>query len=387
MIKKYVITNINNVICGFLLEEGIPKEIKAYEPESILGNIYVGRVSNIVKNINSAFVDIKKGLSCYMPLEDLGIENTLKMGDLIPVQLNKEAIKTKAPSVTTKLSLDGEYVVVMLESKKDKIGVSTKIKTEAVRDNLKAIAEDALTEFKRENNIDSLNYSIIVRTKAEEANTDDIKQETIKLLCKLISILNKSKYEVAYSCIFEKTPLIVKDILTYSNDTTEIITDLTEVIEICKQHDANCITYYNDTAISLDSLYNLKAYINKVLNKRVYLKSGAYLVIEHTEAMTVIDVNSGKSIKGTNKEEQVLKINIEAAKEISNQLILRNISGIIIVDFISMEKEINQNTLLKEFRSYAEKDKVKTIVVDITRLGLIEVTRKRISKPLYELIK
>ncbi len=388
MSKKYVITSINNVICGFLLNEGNVEEIRAYEPESILGNIYVGRLSNIVENINSAFVDIKKGLNCYMSMEDY-IGPKLKIGDLITVQLNKEAIKTKAPSVTTKLSLDGEYVVVMVDNER-KIGVSSKIKLEAKRDELKEIVNDAITDFYNLSTITNhadFEFSIIVRTKAEEADNESIKKETIKILCKLNNILSKSKYMTAYSCVYEKCPMLVKDISAYISDDVEILTDLQEVIASCESNSIKGISYYNDKTINLEALYGLKNIINKTLNKRVYLKSGAYLIIDHTEAMTVIDVNSGKAIKGKSKEEKVLAINLEAAKEIVNQLILRDISGIIIIDFISMEKEISQNQLLKEFKQMAEVDKTKTTIVDITRLGLVEVTRKRIRKPLHEIIK
>ena len=388
MSKKYVITSINNVICGFLLSDGQVAEIRAYEPESMLGNIYVGRVSNIVQNINSAFIDIKKGLSCYMSMEDY-TGAKLKIGDLVTVQLNKEAIKTKAPSVTTKLTMDGEYVVVTIDAD-SKIGVSSKIKSEAKREELKKIVTDVINDFHNSstlsNNI-NLSFSIIVRTKAEEADDELIKKETIKILCKLNEITSKANYMTAYSCVYEKCPMLVKDIAAYISNDVEILTDLQEVIASCESNNVSDISYYNDETISLEAIYGLKNIINKTLNKRVYLKSGAYLVIDHTEAMTVIDVNSGKAIKGSSKEEKVLAINLEAAKEIINQLILRDISGIIIIDFISMEKELNQNKLLKELRLMAEVDKTKTTVVDITRLGLIEVTRKRIRKPLHEIIK
>ncbi len=388
MTKKYVITSINNVICGFLLSEGQINEIRAYEPESMLGNIYVGRVSNIVQNINSAFIDIKKGLSCYMSMEDY-CGPKLKIGDLITVQLNKEAIKTKAPSVTTKLSLDGEYVVVMLDNN-SKVGVSSKIKSEATREKLKNIVNEIVNDFPKSNatlSKDNINYSIIVRTKAEEANIDIIKEETINLLCKLDEIISKANYLTNYSCVYEKCPMLVKDIAEYISEDVEILTDLQEVIDSCKSNNIINISYYNDNNVTLDALYGLKNIINKTLNKRVYLKSGAYLVIDHTEAMTVIDVNSGKVIKGTCKEDKVLAINLEAAKEIINQLILRDISGIIIIDFISMEKELSQYQLLKSLKLMAEADKTKTTVVDITKLGLIEITRKRVRKPLHEIIK
>lgn len=388
MSKKYVITSINNVICGFLLSDGQVEVIRAYEPESILGNIYVGRVSNIVQNINSAFIDIKKGLSCYMSMEDY-VGPNLKIGDLVTVQLSKEAIKTKAPSVTTKLSLDGEYVVVMLEPE-GKIGVSSKIKSDAKREELKNVINEAIDIFKKtyaSSSNNNFNYNIIVRTKAEEANIENIKEETIKILCKLDEIITKANYLTAYSCAYEKCPMLIKDISEYISEGVEIQTDLQEVISSCESNDISDINYYIDASVSLDALYGLKNIINKTLNKRVYLKSGAYLVIDHTEAMTVIDVNSGKAIKGTSKEEKILTINLEAAREIINQLILRDISGIIIIDFISMEKEISQYQLLKSLKLMAEVDKTKTTVVDITRLGLIEITRKRIRKPLHEIIK
>lgn len=381
MSKKYIITAINNIICGFLINDGNAEIIRAYEPESILGNIYVGRVSNIVQNINSAFIDIKKGLSCYMSLEDYSGKK-LKIGDLLPVQLSKEAIKTKAPSVTTRLSLDGEYVVVMIDGK---IGVSSKIKSEARREELKSIINSSMEKFELMKQTNDLNFGIIVRTKAENASTEAIESETIRLLCKLDNIVYKSAYLTAYSCIFEKCPMLVKDIISYKSENIDIITDLQEVLEVCKKNNFTDISLYSDENITLDALYGLKNLINKALNKRVYLKSGAYIVIDHTEAMTVIDVNSGKAIKGTSKEEKVYAINLEAAKEIINQLILRDISGIIIIDFISMSKDIYNNQLLKELKTFAEADKTQTTVVDITRLGLIEITRKRVRKPLHEI--
>ncbi len=381
MSKKYIITAINNIICGFLINDGNAEVIRAYEPESILGNIYVGRVSNIVQNINSAFIDIQKGLSCYMSLEDYSGKK-LKIGDLLPVQLSKEAIKTKAPSVTTRLSLDGEYVVVMVDGK---IGVSSKIKSEARREELKSIINSSMAKFESMKKTNDLNFGIIVRTKAESASEEDIESETIRLLCKLDDIVHKSAYLTAYSCIFEKCPMIVKDIISYKSENIEIITDLQEVLKVCKKNNFSDMSLYSDENVTLDTLYGLKNLINKSLNKRVYLKSGAYIVIDHTEAMTVIDVNSGKAIKGTSKEEKVYAINLEAAKEIINQLILRDISGIIIIDFISMSKEINNNQLLKELKTFAEADKTQTTVVDITRLGLIEITRKRVRKPLHEI--
>lgn len=399
MNKKYIITEFNNMLCGFLMEDGKAKEIRCYDEESILGNIYVGRVSNIVKNINSAFIDIKKGLSCYYPLEEY-IGDKLKIGDLLTVQINKEPIKTKQPSVTTKLSLTGEYVVVHQDNT---IGVSTKIKDNSKRDELKAVFDKAIRDFQGQQKCKDISYGGIIRTKAETVSTEIVYNETIKILCNLDEVVYKSKYATAYSCMFEKMPSYLQDIESMtgnnvskseiqkddyaeSSDSFEIITDLEYVITKCQEYNVPAPRLYDDAMISMRALYNLDTVIEKALNKRVYLKSGAYLIIEHTEAMTVIDVNSGKAIKGNNKEDKLFAINVEAANEIARQLRLRNISGMIIVDFISMSNSYNEEQLLKVLRAAVYDDSVLTTVVDITKLGLVEMTRKRIRRPLFEVM-
>ena len=384
MDKKYIITEFNNVLCGFLTEDGKPTEIRCYEEESILGNIYVGRVSNIVKNINAAFVDIKKGLSCYYPLEEF-TGDKLRIGDLITVQINKEPIKTKQPSVTTKISLTGEYVVVHQD---ETIGVSTKIVSEEKRSLLKTIFTKAVEDFNSKKKSE-VSFGGIIRTKGADVSEELIYEETIKLLCKLDEIIYRSKYATGYSCMYEKTPGYLQDIDGFlrDKDCIKVITDLDYLVEQCKEYNISIPNLYDDTMISLKALYNLDVVIEKALKKKVFLKSGAYLVIEYTEAMTVIDVNSGKAIKGNCKEDKILDINIEAAKEIALQLKLRNISGIIIVDFISMTNSYNEELLLKSLKSEISNDSVLTTVVDITRLGLVEMTRRRIRKPLHEIIK
>lgn len=400
MNKKYIITEFNNMLCGFLMEDGKAKEIRCYDEESILGNIYVGRVSNIVKNINSAFIDIKKGLSCYYPLEEY-LGDKLKIGDLLTVQINKEPIKTKQPSVTTKLSLTGEYVVVHQD---DTIGVSTKIKDNSKRDELKAVFDKAIRDFQGQQKCKDITYGGIIRTKAEDVSPETIYNETIKILCNLDEIIYKSNYATAYLCMYEKMPSYLQDIESMtgnnaskseikkddyveSSDSFEILTDLEHVIAKCQEYNVPAPRLYDDAMISMRALFNLDTIIEKALNKRVYLKSGAYLIIEHTEAMTVIDVNSGKAIKGNNKEDKLFAINVEAADEIARQLRLRNISGMIIVDFISMSNSYNEEQLLKALRNAVYDDSVLTTVVDITKLGLVEMTRKRIRKPLYEVMK
>ncbi len=379
---------------GFLLEDGKPLEIRCYEEDSILGNIYVGRVSNIVKNINAAFVDIKKGFSCYYPMEEYDGE-TLKIGDLITVQVNKESVKTKQPSVTTKLAMTGEYILVHRDNT---IGVSAKITDSSERERLKKIVEKAIGDFKVQQKSEGVSFGGIIRTKSEGVSADILYNETINALCKLDEVVYKSRYATGYSCIYQKKPEYLTDIdnLTKLNvcvsdsntpaEETETVTDMRDVLEKCREYGICEPGFYDDPMLSLKASYGLDTIVEKVCNKKVYLKSGAYLIIEPTEAMTVIDVNSGKSIKGNLKEDKVLDINEEAAKEIARQLRLRNISGIIIVDFISMKNSKNNEILINTLREAVYRDPVSTIVVDMTRLGLVEMTRKRIRRPLYELM-
>ncbi|MBE5944067.1 MAG: ribonuclease E/G [Lachnospiraceae bacterium] len=401
--KKYILTKINNLMMGFLLEDGKPSEIRCYEEDSILGNIFVGRVSNIVKNINAAFVDIKKGLSCYYPLEEYTGKG-LKIGDLLTVQINKEPIKTKQPSVTTKISMAGEYVLVHQD---DVVGVSAKIGDSSERDRLKGIVGKAIADFKANQKSKETVFGGIIRTKASGVSDEILYNETINLLCKLDEVIYKSKYATGYSCMYEKMPEYLIDIQVFSKSNSnictsdmdlnstkrcsseefvEIISDIEEVIEKCREYNISEPKLYNDPMISLRSFYGLDTIIEKALNKKVYLKSGAYLIIEPTEAMTVIDVNSGKAIKGNVKEDKVLAINEEAAREIAIQLRLRNLSGIIIVDFISMKNSHNNEILMNTLKEAVYKDSVSTIVVDMTRLGLVEMTRKRMKRPLYEIL-
>lgn len=377
--KKYILTKINNLMMGFLFEDGKASDIRCYEEDSILGNIYVGRVSNIVKNINAAFVDIKKGLSCYYPLEEY-TGNGLKVGDLLTVQINKEPIKTKQPSVTTKLSMAGEYILVHQD---DTIGVSAKIGDTSERDRLKDIVGKAIADFKAKQKSGDTVYGGIIRTKASGVSEDDLYNETISILCKLDEAIYKSKYATGYSCMYEKMPEYLTDI---DGEDAEIITDIEEVIDKCREYGIREPKLYNDTMISIKACYSLDTIIEKALNKKVYLKSGAYLIIEPTEAMTVIDINSGKAIKGSVKEDKILSINEEAAREIGRQLRLRNISGIIIVDFISMKNSHYNELLMNTLKEAVYNDSVSTIVVDMTKLGLVEMTRKRIRRPLYELV-
>ena len=385
--KQFVFTEWNKKKLGILFEDGKAMEIRCYEADSILGNVYRARVSNLSPNINAAFVDIKKGESCYLSMDDYHGEK-LKVGDLVTVQVVRDKIKTKRYAVTTDISLQGDYAVTTLFAP---VGVSSKITDSARKKELKTLmqnlliaeqdaqfylAEGNVAEIER---IKKLTLGGIIRTQAEHAEDAAITREIEGQARLLYSIMKKSEYATQYTCLYHTEVEYIKDIRRmHALQDVEIVTDIPEVTEAISE-----IPLYTDE-YTLTLRYSLASLLEKTLSKRAYLKSGAYLVIEPTEAMTVIDVNSGKSIKGKKAEEQFLKINIEAAKEIARQLRLRNISGIVMIDFINMKEESHNHGLMKNLAEYVRTDPVRTTVVDMTKLGLVELTRQKGKRALHE---
>ena len=385
--KQFVFTEWNKKKLGILFEDGKAMEIRCYEADSILGNVYRARVSNLSPNINAAFVDIKKGESCYLSMDDYHGEK-LKVGDLVTVQVVRDKIKTKRYAVTTDISLQGDYAVTTLFAP---VGVSSKITDSARKKELKTLmqnlliaeqdaqfylAEGNVAEIER---IKKLTLGGIIRTQAEHAEDAAITREIEGQARLLYSIMKKYEYATQYTCLYHTEVEYIKDIRRmHALQDVEIVTDIPEVTEAISE-----IPLYTDE-YTLTLRYSLASLLEKTLSKRAYLKSGAYLVIEPTEAMTVIDVNSGKSIKGKNAEEQFLKINIEAAKEIARQLRLRNISGIVMIDFINMKEESHNHELMKNLAEYVRTDPVRTTVVDMTKLGLVELTRQKGKRALHE---
>ena len=385
--KQFVFTELNKRKLGILFEDGKAMEIRCYEDGSILGNVYRARVSNLSPNINAAFVDIKKGESCYLSMDDYHGEK-LKVGDLVTVQIMRDKIKTKRYAVTTDVSLQGDYAVTTLFAP---VGVSSKIADNARKKELKSLMQKLLAAEKdaqlylTEGNtaeterIKKLDIGGIIRTQAEHAEDAVIEHEIEEQARLLYSIMKKSEYATQYTCLYHTEVEYIKDIRRlHALQEMEIVTDIPEVTEAIPG-----IPLYTDE-YSLTLRYSLAGLLEKTLSKRAYLKSGAYLVIEPTEAMTVIDVNSGKSIKGKNAEEQFLKINIEAAKEIARQLRLRNISGIVMIDFINMKEEEHNRELMKVLAESVRTDPVRTTVVDMTKLGLVELTRQKGKRALHE---
>lgn len=359
--------------------------------ENILGNIYVGKVTNVVKNIDAAFVEIYPGQICFLPLKECRhailtnrvFDKRILAGDEIIVQVVKEAAKTKQPSVTANISFTGTYCVVTTGKKK--IGYSNK---------LKVYEKEKLEKFSSEffSKSENLNHALgyVFRTNCRElhGNFEPLSEELSALTKKAEDFLNTAVHRTCYSLLAESpAPFLSALKSMYQNEYEEIITDdkeLYEKLNGCDGLPNEKIRFYEDERLSLQKLYSVETKLSEALSKQVWLKSGGYLVIEPTEALTVIDVNTGKSIGKCTPEEHYFRTNKEAALEIARQLKLRNLSGIIIVDFINMESKELEEELMGVLKSSLKGDSVKTSVVDITPLGLVEITRQKINKPLAE---
>lgn len=358
---------------------------------SLLGNIYIGRVRNIVKNIRAAFVEIGDGIQCYYSLSDnkepifikKGKSKELQAGDELLVQVCREHLKSKPPAVTSNLNFTGNYVVLTTENKS--IGFSAKLSREE-KERLKGYIMPYVDE----------RFGYIVRTNARETDKETFIEE-IRLLTGLHEdVMEKSRFRTCFSVLHKNNPTTwlstLRDI--YKSGLTEIVTDdsiiydkIQSYLTQYQREDLDKLRLYEDPLLPLIKLYSLETAVENALKERVWLKSGAYLVIQPTEALTVVDVNTGKYDGHKNQQDTFLRINLEAAREIAREIRLRNLSGIIVVDFINMELPENRKLLMDEFASCLKQDPVKTTLVDMTALELVEVTRKKLRKPLLEQIK
>lgn len=357
------------------------------EERSLIGNIYVGKVKNIVKNIDAAFIEIKKGVLCFLPLseaEDAIFTNhkessRLVVGDELLVQVLKDGVKTKAPVVSTNLNFTGRYFVFTTK-RKDEIGVSNKLGAEEGK---------RLQKYVQKKNT---GFGVIIRTNAKTASEEELNNEFDYLKGVYEKVVNFGIHKTPFSLLMQDESPYIKQLRNIRQDELEeIITDDKDIYEqayeFLKFHqpgDLEKLRLYEDSSYSLWKLYGLETIIDDATRSRVWLKSGGYLVIEPTEALTVVDVNTGKYEGNKNAEATFLKINIEAAAETARQLRLRNISGIIIIDFIDMKNEDDKTEVLSVLNRELKRDPVKATLVDMTKLNLAEVTRKKMKKSLRE---
>ncbi len=357
------------------------------------GMICIAKVMDIVPNINAAFLRISGERKCFIKLEDLQTGHNLTrpgmnfaQGDNVLVQIVKEPSKGKEASATCNIRMEGRLCVAAF-------GTSELLYSHKIDVNRKKVLEKQIKEtgFKPLDGI-----QVIVRTEAgnEKISAADILKEAEELSTKLKDLLDKASHRSDYSVLCSVTPKYHEFICSMNENTCEkILTDdkaLYEDMKIFleeKRPDlASKLHLYEDCLVPLNVLYGLEGKLSEALADKVWLKCGGFLYIEPTQALTVIDVNSGKYDKKSDREETYFRVNMEAAEEIATQIFLRNLTGIIVVDFINMNCKENKDELLKSLSDFLQKDTNPARVFGFTRLGLVEITRKKCDKTIYEQI-
>lgn len=370
--------------------------VEKNEHQSIVGNIYKGRVENVLPGMQAAFVNIGIDKNVFLYIKDAipnayfgeeeegeytdkyknaNINDFLKVGQEIVVQVVKEPISTKGARVTTHITLPGRFIVLMPTV--EYIGISRRLEDEEERERLKALAE----KYKPQD------MGIIIRTAAEGCSEEDIKED-ISFLTKLWESIKENQISGPVPRIIHQDINIVyrtvRDMFTNEVDKFVINNEdeykkVIQVVELISKDLVKRVEYF-DKAYEIFEYYDIKSKISKVLTRKVWLKSGGYIVIDQTEALTVIDVNTGKFVGSIDLKDTVLKTNVEAAREIAKQLRLRDIGGIIIIDFIDMHEKQHEDVVLDSLKNSLKKDRTKSNVLGITHLGLVEMTRKKVRE-------
>jgi ribonuclease E len=357
---------------------------------SYVGNIYLGRVQNVLPGMEAAFVDIGKGRNAVLYAgevnydeEDLDgeaprIEKALKAGQPVLVQVTKDPIGAKGARLTAQVSLAGRFLV--LQPDDSTFGISRRL-PEAERVRLREILKEVRPK----------GLGLIVRTAAEGASADDLRADLARLQARWETVERKAKKASAPAVIYSEPELVVRVIRDiFSPDFVELVVDGAELHERVRDYltevapDQLSKLRHHEGRLPLFEHYRVVEQIHKALERKVWLPSGGSIVIDRTEAMTVVDVNTGKFVGKSNLEETVVANNLEAADELVRQLRLRDIGGIIIIDFIDMLFERNQQAVVERLRSALARDKTKSQVMEVSSLGLVQMTRKRVSGGLLE---
>lgn len=377
-----------------VVENGNVTEIRIERPmqDRIVNNIYRGRVMKVLPGMQAAFIDIGRDKNGFLYRDQLlsyhlspeeeevkqnrSISHYVDEGEEILVQVVKEGTETKGPRLTGVVSFPGHYIVYMPEA--GYVGVSKRFPTESEREIWRNRGEELIAGQE----------GIIIRTSCQNQPSEVINQE-LSFFRKLWNEIKKKKEAVkAPVLIHQSSSLIERMVQDFSSQPIEeIVVDRLQEFTLLKEllepypKLSQSVRLYRDKE-NIFSAYHIEQEIEKALRRQVWLKNGAYLIIDQTEALTVIDVNTGKFTGKTNLHETVRKTNAEAAKEIAKQLKLRDISGIIIIDFIDMKRDKDKEFILHRFREELKKDRTKTNVIGLTGLGLVEMTRKKVRQNL-----
>lgn len=368
--------------------------LESDQEKSILGNIYTGQVENIATNIQAAFVQIEPGKRCYYSLAEAQRavfsaerkgNGPLRPGDELLVQVSRDAMKGKLPALTSNLNFTGRYLVLTTGDKK--FGLSSKLALED-RHRLSGWLKEEAERPDKE-------FGIIVRTNAADASKEEILKELEWLKGRYHKAVVQGRNRTCFSLVLETEPFYVAAVRdAYGRDLDEIITDVPEIREMILGYLEEIspelkekLRFYQDKLLPLYKLYRMETALDAIQKEKVWLNSGGFLVIQQTEAFVSIDVNSGKYTGKKKMEETFRKINLEAAAEIGRQLRLRNLSGIILIDFINMENPDHRDELFHVLQKLLRKDPIKSRAIDITPLHILEMTRKKVRRPVIEDIR
>ncbi len=420
MKKQIVLSSTTTQKRAALLEDGNVVELVVEQPDSTrtLGNIYRGRVDKLVPGIQSAFIDIGTGQSAFLHISDVDpsllpkpddddsryeqyesylnrnsgrnkrvkiarvpIETVLEEGQYILVQITKEPIGNKSPKVTTQISLAGRFVVLVPDS--TMIGVSKKTQDEEKRKNIKRMVRDMLPP----------GLGCIVRTIGLKVPGEHIRSELQELVDEWHRVQKNALSGIGAKLLFTErgiTTQVVRDL--FSDDVNEVIADTEEdydeivaYLEKISPTAVERVAHY-ESDIPLFDAFDVERDLDKSLKRKVWLKSGGYLFFDHAEALLAIDVNTGRNIGDHDLEETVFRTNVESAVEIARQLRLRDIGGIIVVDFIDMRNPKNRRKIESIMRNHLEQDPTTTSCTGLSKFGLMEITRKRVRPELQELL-
>jgi len=377
--------------------------IEPHGQERLVGNIYKGKVENVLPGMQAAFIDVGLNKNAFLYVgdivtqsiredlsfaneapvekEEISINDLLKKDQEIMIQVIKQQGGTKGVRVTTNITLPGRNIVLMPTVAH--IGVSHKIANEAERERLKKLVEPMVPE----------GMGVIVRTASIKATEEDFRQEFAVLEARWKRIKERSKRLNAPRLIHSEENLLFRTVRDMFDESVDrfLINDRSSYekvlnsVSIIQPELAERVRYF-DKPDPIFDYFNIESKIDKALQRRIWLKSGAYLIIDEAEALTAIDVNTGKFIGDRNLQETIVKTNLEAAREIARQLRLRDIGGIIIIDFIDMTDEENKNLVVKELTECLKKDRTKTNVIGMTELGLVEMTRKKMRRKISALL-
>ena len=367
-----------------IVKDGLLEEfwVERKNINKLVGNIYKGKVMNVLPGMQAAFVNIGLERNAFLYAGDIVIDGeklegaeqlkiNLKAGDSVLCQVEKDQFGTKGARITTNITLPGRVLVYMPQI--DYVGVSHKITDEKTKERLVKLAKEIKPE----------GCGVILRTQSQYCDEDELRAEMKELVSLWDKIKEDTLRKPAGTLVYKEQDLAIRAVRDMLADVDEVVINDEKLYKEFKQSfpyveksHPDIFKYYNG-AKDLLQFYDLAEQIEALLKRKVVLKNGAYLIIDRTEALTVIDVNTGKFVGNKNLEETVFETNKIAAVEIARQLRLRNIGGIVVIDFIDMEETEHREQVLKVLGAELEKDRVKTSLVGLTALGLVELTRKK----------